>query len=192
MRAWRSTRSRSASVASGRTNRRFAAIVSWNRCASWDTTPTVARNDANVTSRRSVPAMRTAPDVGSYIRLTSCDTVVLPAPDGPTSATMEPAGTSNETSCSVSAVGSLRCPATDSREASDTSSARGYRNVTPARETEAPPAATAVRRSTASGFSATDGSRSSTSSTRSNETSAVITSTWTFAIAVSGPYRRVR
>jgi hypothetical protein len=59
--------------------------------------------------------------------------------------------------------------------------------VTASSSTVAPCVAFSVRRSIASGFSATVGSRSSTSSTRSKLTSAVITSTWTFDMAVSGP-----
>jgi len=100
-------------------------MVSWNRCASWETTPTTWCSEALLTSRRSAPAMRTAPLVGSYIRVTSWEMVVLPAPDGPTSATIAPAGTVNDTSCRVSATGSWRSVATASREAKDTSSAAG-------------------------------------------------------------------
>ena len=99
-------------------------MVSWNRCASWLTTPTVARRDSLVTSRRSAPAMRTAPRVGSYMRVTSWEIVVLPAPEGPTSATMWPAGTVKRRRAGCRR-GSLRRLATDSREASETSSAPG-------------------------------------------------------------------
>ena len=78
-----------------------------------------------MTSRRSAPAIRTAPRVGSYMRVTSWEIVVLPAPEWPTSATMWPAGTVKLTSRRVSSTGSLRRVATDSREASETSSAPG-------------------------------------------------------------------
>ena len=53
-----------------------------------------ACNDSCVTSRRSWPAIETLPSVGSYSRDTSPVIVVLPAPDGPTRATVSPAGTS--------------------------------------------------------------------------------------------------
>ncbi|GAA1984901.1 hypothetical protein GCM10009718_22790 [Isoptericola halotolerans] len=69
--------------------------------------------------------MRTAPEVGSYRRTTSWEMVVFPAPDGPTRATIDPAGTENVTSRRVVDDGSSRTVATDSSEASETSSARG-------------------------------------------------------------------
>ena len=40
-------------------------MVSWNRCASWVTTPMVADKDASWASRTSSPLMRMAPDVTS-------------------------------------------------------------------------------------------------------------------------------
>ena len=51
----------SASVAPGCANTRFARMVSWNRWASWVTTPMVSRMDANVVSRTSTPLMAARP-----------------------------------------------------------------------------------------------------------------------------------
>ena len=82
---------------------RLARIVSWNMCASWVTTPTASCSESRVTSRRSWPPMRTAPSSGSYSRDTRWVIVVLPAPDGPTSAVSCPGGawkvTSRSTGC---------------------------------------------------------------------------------------------
>jgi hypothetical protein len=44
----------------------------------------------------SVPSSHTVPDVGSTSRLIILSVVVLPQPDGPTSATSSPAGMSSE------------------------------------------------------------------------------------------------
>ena len=72
--------------------------------------------------------MRTAPWSGSYSRDTRWVIVVLPAPDGPTSAVSCPAGAVKLTSRSTGWAGSS-CSGTgsaiDSSEASDTSLARG-------------------------------------------------------------------
>ncbi len=66
--------------------------MSWNMCESCVTTPTERRSDSNEASRTSVPPMRTLPPVTSYSRATSAVIVVLPAPEGPTRATLLPAG----------------------------------------------------------------------------------------------------
>ena len=108
--------------------------------------------------------------------------MVLPAPDGPTSATSWPGSAVNETSNSTWLVGACSSTATDSSDASDTSSAR-IAEVDVGELDRRRPAGT----STAPGFSAIIGGRSSTSKTRSNDTSAVITSTCTLESAVSGP-----
>ena len=76
--------------------------------------------------------------------------------------------------------------ATDSRDAREISSARGYENLTLLNEILSGPDEIGL----ASALSRTIGVRSSTSKTRSNETSAVITSTRTLESAVSGPYNR--
>ncbi len=64
---------------------------------------------------------------GSYSRATSAVMVVLPAPDGPTSAVSWPAGARKLTSCSTPAgrPAARAAQATDSSEASDTSAAVG-------------------------------------------------------------------
>src|SRR6266550_3761583 len=161
-------------------------MVSWNRCASWVTTPIAARSDSWVTDRTSWPPTRTDPERTSYTRGTSWLIVVLPAPEGPTSATSWPGAAVNETPCSTSWLGAWSSTATSSSEASDTSAAVGYENRTSSNSMEREPA----RSATASGPSAISGGRSSTSKTRSNETSALITSTRTLDSAVSGPYSR--
>ena len=122
--------------------------------------------------------------------------MVLPAPDGPTSATSCPGGAVKVTSCSTCWPG---CPArarqrdrlqrrqrhlVGRRVRNDTGRTR-CRARRPADRCDA-----AARSGTASGFSATSGGRSSTSKTRSKLTSAVITSTRTLDSAVSGPYSR--
>ena len=56
--------------------------------------------------------------------------MVLPAPEGPTSATSWPGSTSNDTSKRTWLDTVVSRTATDSREASDTSSAVGYRKST--------------------------------------------------------------
>src|SRR6266550_133206 len=161
-------------------------MVSWNRCASWVTTPIAARSDSWVTDRTSWPPTRTDPERTSYTRGTSWLIVVLPAPEGPTSATSWPGAAVNETPCSTSWLGAWSSTATSSSEASDTSAAVGYENRTSWNSIERAP----VGNVAASGASAISGGRSSTSKTRSNETSALITSTRTLDSAVSGPYSR--
>ena len=109
--------------------------------------------------------------------------MVLPAPDGPTSATSWPGSATNETSWSTCWLGRWSRTATASSEASDTSFAVGYAKSTWRSSTVLGPPGT----STASGASWIIGSRSSTSKTRSNDTSAVAMSTLTFDSEVSGP-----
>src|SRR5207248_1545147 len=173
-----------ASVASGRAYSRLARIVSWNMCASWVTTPMAACSESWVTDRTSCPPTSTAPPLTSYRRAASAVIVVLPAPDGPTSAVICPDLTVNDTPFSTVWDGVASRTATDSRDASETSSALGYPKTTSSNCTTSAPGA----RSTAFGASATIGGRSSTSNTRSNDTSAVMTSTCTFDSEVRGPY----
>src|SRR5215468_915532 len=71
----------------------FAATVSSNSMLSWLTSAMVPRSDSMVTRRRSWPSMVTRPRSGSKKRKIRLKTVVLPAPDGPTRATLAPAGT---------------------------------------------------------------------------------------------------
>ena len=103
-------------------------MVSWNMWASWVTTPTASCSESRVRSPRSWPPIRTVPSWGSYSLATRWVMVVLPAPDGPTSAVSCPAGAVKLTSCSTllplparSGAGS----AIDSSDASDTSLAVG-------------------------------------------------------------------
>src|SRR5579864_3644375 len=185
-------------------------MVSWNRWASWVTTPTASCSDSWVTSRRSSPPMRTAPSLGSYSRDTRWVIVVLPAPDGPTRAVSCRAGAVKLTSCRTPRLASVRSgagSAIDSSDARLTSEAAGYRNDTWSNTMSA--AAPAVRDAdpfvaapeagdpagwlsstsgTAPGRSSISGLRSSTSNTRSKLTSAVITLTCTLDSDVIGPY----
>jgi hypothetical protein len=71
-------------------------MVSWNRWTSWGTVPTASAMLCRVRSRTSVPSRRTAPSVTSYSRGTSDEIVLLPAPEGPTSATICPGSIRNE------------------------------------------------------------------------------------------------
>ena len=93
----------------------------------------------------------------------------------------------NVTPCRTSCVGAWSSTATSSSEASDTSSAVGYEKRTSSNSIERASAGSVA----APGLSTIIGVMSSTSKTRSNETSALITSTRTFDSAVSGPYSRV-
>jgi hypothetical protein len=102
-------------------------MVSWNRWASWVTTPTVAAREDSVASRTSIPFTRTAPSRTSYRRGTRLEMVVLPAPEGPTRATRDPGSTVKLTSSRTwwGLAGVTSGTATDSREARETSSGRG-------------------------------------------------------------------
>ena len=57
------------------------------------TNPIASRSECSVTSRTSFPSIVTSPSVTSYRRGTSDSSVDLPAPDGPTTASIVPAGT---------------------------------------------------------------------------------------------------
>ena len=110
--------------------------------------------------------------------------VVLPAPEGPTRATIWP-GSGGEGDVAQHLAGRARCR--DGHRLQ-----RGQRHLVGGGVAEldvveldgAGPSAAAARRP---GCSATMGLRSSTSKTRSKLTSAVITSTCTLDSAVSGP-----
>ena len=95
----------SASAASEAARSGLARIVSWKRCGSWATRPTAACNESCVRSRTSSPSTRTAPSTTSWTRRTSIAIVVLPAPDGPTSATVSPGSMVNDTSRRISRSG---------------------------------------------------------------------------------------
>ena len=94
-------------------------------CASWLTTPIRSCSDCWVTVRTSCPPTSTRPPVTSYTRGSSWLIVVLPAPDGPTSAISSPGSARNDTACSTCADGAASSTATSSSEASDTSAADG-------------------------------------------------------------------
>src|SRR5579871_110978 len=101
--------------------------------------------------------------------------VVFPAPDGPTNATVVPGAPENDTPRRIQSDGSVdsAADASASSDGTDTSAAAGYRNHTS--DTSTCPAGWA--RGTASGASTISDSRSSTSNTRSKDTSAVSRST---------------
>ena len=80
----------SSSVASGLPTRRFSAIERLNSSTSWNTTPMLRRSAASLSPRMSMPSILTEPDCGSNTRCSSASAVDLPAPVGPTSATISP------------------------------------------------------------------------------------------------------
>jgi hypothetical protein len=63
---------------------------------SWKTTPMLRRSDSSLMLRWSMPSMRIRPDWASHMRCSSDSAVLLPAPVGPTKATVVPAGTFSE------------------------------------------------------------------------------------------------
>jgi hypothetical protein len=89
---------------------------------TWGTSATAPASPDELSSRTSAESSRTAPDSGSTSRTASDAIVDLPAPVAPTSATVRPAGTVNETSCS-------------------TAGPPAYRNVTPSNRSCAGPVA---------------------------------------------------
>ena len=72
-------------------------MVSWNMWGSWVTIPMASVRLSPVSWRTSSPSTRTAPATTSYSRGTRCDMVVLPAPVGPTRATICPGSATKET-----------------------------------------------------------------------------------------------
>ena len=109
--------------------------------------------------------------------------VVFPAPDGPTRAVSVPGSAANEIPFNISPESTVSNFAADSSEASEISSAFGYRNETFLNSTRGIDVVSAV----APGLLVTMGAKSSTSNTRSKETSAVMTSIRIFESAVKGP-----
>ena len=69
-------------------------MVSLNSTVSCGTIPIEARSDDCVTLRISCPSTRILPLETSYSRNSRREMVDLPAPEGPTIATVLPAGTS--------------------------------------------------------------------------------------------------
>ena len=93
-------------LASGLPNRTFSSTVPWNRNTSWRTDATFLRRNSSCKVRTSWLATVTVPDWTSQKRGIKAEIVVLPAPVGPTSATISPGDTSNVTSCRIVASGS--------------------------------------------------------------------------------------
>src|ERR1044072_2621156 len=101
-------------------------IESWNRWGSWVTTPMAVVMLNSRSWRTSMPSISTVPAVTSYSRGTSDDMVVLPAPDGPTSAVMVPGAAVNDTPRSTQSDGPVSATAvTVSSDATDTSDPAG-------------------------------------------------------------------
>ena len=88
----------SSSLASGRPMRMLSASVPLNRRSFWNTKATVSISSAVGTARTSAPPTATVPSCGSQKRGMRLASVLFPPPEGPTSATVAPAGTSNVTS----------------------------------------------------------------------------------------------
>src|SRR5439155_6047208 len=118
------------------------------------------------------------------MRGTSIDIVVLPAPVGPTRATIFPGSMVSDTPRRIQSDGSSDSvpEPSVSRDASDTVDGAGYRNHTSSNSTR-PSGST---RSYAPGRSLMATGASSTSNTRSNDTNAVMMSMWALVSAVIG------
>src|SRR6185436_13929152 len=82
--------------ASGRARRRFSATLPWNSDACCGTHATRVRQSAGSSSDSGWPPTVTHPRSGSTNRRRTFATVVLPAPVGPTTATVRPCGISSE------------------------------------------------------------------------------------------------
>ena len=136
-----------------------------------------ARSESWVSWRTSTPSTNTAPPVTSWSRGISDASVVLPAPDGPTTATIRPGGISRSTSVSTLPEASPPPKPSDSGPAS-----AGKAKRTRSKRTR--PSGSA--RSPAPGASVIGLGASSTSNTRSKLTNAVITSTLALERLVSG------
>ena len=95
--------STSARVAPGRAARMLSAMLCLNSRSFWNTNATRSISARCGMSRTSTSPMRTAPSPTSQKRGTRLAAVVLPPPEGPTSATVAPAGTESVTSRSAGA-----------------------------------------------------------------------------------------
>ena len=82
-------------------NAMLSAMVSQNRNGSCGTMPMLPRSTPSGRSRTSMPSMNTVPGGGSYSRGSRLTSVDLPLPVGPTIASVVPAGTVSEMSCST-------------------------------------------------------------------------------------------
>ena len=86
---------------SGRPNAMLLARESENRNGSCGTTAIARRSVRNGYSRTSMPSMKTVPGGGSCSRGNRFSSVDLPAPVGPTNATVWPGRIVSDTSCST-------------------------------------------------------------------------------------------
>src|SRR3972149_1697161 len=191
MPAARAADSSSAWVASGLAYSRLSRTLAWKRYVSCVTNPITDPREARVRRRISAPSISIPPASTSYSRGRRYVVVVLPEPDGPTSATSSPGAASrsipstpNGCAGSVAAaaessgpswpsVGAASAPAS---LAGTTAAPAGYRNATFRKVT--PPRTVAGSRATASGGAPISGSISRYSKIRSNSASAPWISTW--------------
>ena len=95
--------STSSRVASGRAARMLSSRLCLNSLSFWNTKATRSMSSACGMDRTSTPPPSTRPALASQKRGTSEAAVVLPPPEGPTSATVAPEGTCSTTSSSAGA-----------------------------------------------------------------------------------------
>ncbi len=81
-------------------------MEAWKRYVSWLTMPIASSSSTCFRSRTSSPANSTRPELTSCRRGIRYETVVLPAPDGPTKAAYWPGSMRNDTRSSVGGVSS--------------------------------------------------------------------------------------
>ena len=93
----------SSRVASGRAARTFSRTDCEKSRLAWKTKATRPMRSRGSIWRTSMPPTRTRPESTSQKRGTRLAAVVLPPPEGPTSATVAPAGTSKLTWSSAGA-----------------------------------------------------------------------------------------
>ena len=93
-------------MAEGRPKRTFSRMEAFSRRLFWKTKETVFIRVSLSICRASTPPMRTTPFWGSKYRARMIARVLFPPPEGPTKATVRPAGMVRErsriTSCSPS------------------------------------------------------------------------------------------
>ncbi|TWH68320.1 hypothetical protein JD77_03312 [Micromonospora olivasterospora] len=84
----------SASPAPGRPSSRFSRTVAWKTYASASSPPTARGSSSGGYADRSTPSRATRPLSGRTVPVRTAARVLLPAPLGPTTATLRPAGRS--------------------------------------------------------------------------------------------------